>query len=105
VKVSKEDKDSALGVLKSLLVKGDRVYGIVRSVARSGMSRTIDFYILKDNQPVYLTTYMSVVLSIPQAKNGALRVAGCGMDMIFATVYELSMRLFSDGYWLKCGSL
>lgn len=105
MKVTKENKDRAIDSLKTLLVKGDRVYGIVRSVARSGMSRTIDFYVIKDNQPIYLTVSMSDALGIPQNKGGALKVAGCGMNMIFATVYDLSRCLFGDGYSLKHDSL
>lgn len=105
MKVSKKDREEAISSLKDFLGRGDKVYGIVRSVARSGMSRTIDFYVVKDNRLVYLTGYMSKVLNIACNKQGALKVQGCGMDMIFACVYELSMSLFGDGYSLKHDSL
>lgn len=105
MKVPKQEHEAALDCLKKLVNKGDTVYGIVRSVARSGMSRTIDFYVFKDNHPVYLTGYMSQVLYNSRDKRGALKVAGTGMDMIFACVHDLSKRLFDDGYALKHDSL
>ena len=96
-----EEREQAIETLKKILVQGDTVYGVVRSVARSGLSRTIDFYVIKYNSPVYLTGYMSKVLKMPRAKGGALRVAGVGMNMIFACVYELSISLFDKTYALK----
>lgn len=105
MKVDKAAYEEAVELAKRLLKKGDHVYGIVRSVAKSGTSRTNDFYVIVDNQPVYLSNTMSRILGTTQAKGGALKVAGCGMDMIFACVYELSLRLFDDGYALKHDSL
>lgn len=105
MKVSKEDKDTAIKNLREILAKDDRVYGIIRSVARSGLSRTIDFYVIKNNQPVYLSGYMSKVLGLAQDKRGALKVAGGGMDMVFATVYDLSRALFDNGFTIKHDSL
>lgn len=101
MKVSKEEKERAVEALKGLVSKGDKVYGIVRSVARSGKSRSIDFYVLGNNEPIYLSGHMSQALSISQDKRGALKVSGCGMNMIFACVYALSRALFGDGDSLK----
>jgi hypothetical protein len=102
MKGSKErDKEEARDALKRVLSPGDTVYGIVRTVSRSGLSRTIDFYAIQQNQPIYLSGYMSTLLGISRNKEGALKVSGCGMDMIFATVSDLSRTLFEHGYALK----
>lgn len=105
MKISKEDKEQAVRDLKDLVSEGDTIYGIVRSVSRSGMSRTIDFYIIRENLPVYLTGFMSTVLKRPRDKRGALKVQGCGMDMVFACVSEISVALFGVAYGLKHDTL
>ena len=105
MKVDKAAYEEAVELAKRLLKKGDHVYGIVRSVAKSGTSRTNDFYVIVDNQPVYLSNAMAHILGVQQVGGGALKITGCGMDMIFACVYELSRRLFDDGYALKHDSL
>ncbi|MDM7993874.1 MAG: hypothetical protein QUS11_11260 [Candidatus Fermentibacter sp.] len=93
------EQDQAIAELRKILRPGDRVYGIVRSVSRSGMSRTISFYAIKKNQPVYLTGYMARALGLTMTRgyHDAVRVHGCGMDMCFATVYDLGRRLWPDG--------
>lgn len=83
-----QGKDSLLDTLK----EGDTVYGIVRSVARSGMSRRIDFYKLTNEGPLYLTGRFAQVLGTDDY-DGGLRVNGCGMDMIFATVENVASHL------------
>lgn len=75
---------------------GTTVYGIVRKVSGSGMSRTIDFYAVdrKDGSLDYLTGYFAHVLEWSRTPQGALRVAGCGMDMIFHTIYSAAEVTF-----------
>jgi hypothetical protein len=98
--VEDQERQEAISWIKNVVFKDATVYGIVRSVARSGMSRTIDFYVMRDNQPMYLTGYMSTILKMKRSKEGALKVAGCGMNMIFACVYELN-RALGDDYQLR----
>jgi hypothetical protein len=98
----KAEKEAARNALLEMLKPNTTIYSIVRSVANSGMSRTIDFYAIQDNRPVYLSGYISDLLDLPRSKaSGALRITGAGMDMCFATVYETSRKLFNDGYSLK----
>lgn len=85
-------------MLRKLLKPGSTVYGIVRTVSRSGMSRTIDFFVMptkKGDRPMYLSGYMATLLGYTRDSSGALRVSGCGMDMVFHTVYNLSSVLFA----------
>lgn len=86
--IAEQEKQEAIEMLRKLAPPGSTIYGIVRKVSASGMSRTIDFYAVgEDRQPDYLTGYFARVLGWTRTNRG-LRVNGCGMDMIFHTVYE-----------------
>lgn len=88
------EKQEAIAKLREIAPPGSTIYGIVRDVARSGMSRTIDFYVsgldVYTDKPTlhYLTGYFATVLGWKRTPQGALKVSGCGMDMIFHTVYS-----------------
>jgi len=86
---------------KTMLENVDTVYGIVRHVSASGMSRDIDLYIIADNRPVYLTGYASTILDYPMAKNRGMKVGGCGMDMVFHCVSSLAQAIGRDYKTLK----
>lgn len=75
-------REYAIKRVKDLLAGVDTIYGIVRKVSASGMSRNIDLYVIRDNQLVYLTGYASIVLGYKRVDQG-MRVGGCGMDMVF----------------------
>ena len=87
--------------LAKMLENVDTVYGIVRHVSASGMSRDIDLYIIADNRPVYLTGYASTILDYPIAKNRGMKVGGCGMDMVFHCVSSLAQAIGRDYKTLK----
>jgi len=87
--------------VKALLEDVNTVYGIVRHVSASGMSRDIDLYIIKDNRPVYLTGYASTILGYPMAKNRGMKVGGCGMDMVFHCVSSLAQAIGRDHKTLR----
>lgn len=90
------EASEALEQLRKMISPGDKIYGIVRSVSRSGMSRVISFYKIGADGPVYLTGYMAKALDYRRADDG-LKVNGCGMDMIFDTVYNLGRVLWPNG--------
>ena len=90
-------REHALQELHKILSPGDTVHGIVRSVARSGMSRRIDFYKLTAEGPLYLTGYFADVYQTDDF-DGGMRVNGCGMDMIFDTVYNIGSALWPQGF-------
>ncbi len=105
------EQQEAIDHLRKVLKPGDRVFGIVRTVSRSGMSRTIDFYAFGERiehgkssgcDRIYLSGYVATALDYRRDNSGALKVQGCGMDMIFHTVYNLSRTLFPDGFGLPC---
>jgi hypothetical protein len=67
-----------------------RVYANVTRVSVSGMSRTIEFYLITpdNNGGHYLARITHLVAgaqNYPLTRNG-LRISGCGMDMIFAAL-------------------
>ena len=108
MRVSKADRDEALAVLRKWIKPGDTVYTVLDHVSRSGMSRIIRVVLLQtgdDGKPVDLHPNWAVgkVLGLSHGKrNGreldGLRVDGCGMDMGFHLVYNLSRTLFRDGF-------
>jgi hypothetical protein len=88
-------------LLEYYLSEGDTVYTLIRTIAPSGMSRTISLKVAKEGRILDLTYFASVVLGWPLVEaNGsrALRVGGAGMDMGFHTVYTLARVLFRDKY-------
>ena len=91
-------------MLEKFAPQGSTIYGIVKHVSKSGMLREIDFYVIADNQPRYLSGYIANVLGMKLGDRG-LRVSGAGMDMIFAVVYDLAQRVYGDGYALKHAQL
>lgn len=94
-------RQQCIDKVKSLLDGVNTVYGIVRHVSASGMSRDIDLYIIKDNQMVYLTGYASTILDYPMSKNQGMKVGGCGMDMVFHCVSSIAYAIGRDYKTLK----
>lgn len=91
-------KKQAKARLLDLLKQGDTVYCILRSVSKSGMSRRIDFYVIKENRPIWITRSMAILSGRNAQDSGkGMRVDGCGMDMGFASVYNLASTLWSYG--------
>ena len=82
--------------------EGDTIYTVLRSVAPSGMSRTMSLKVATDKGVIQdLTYYASIVLDYPLVEvNGsrAIRVGGAGMDLGFHVVYSLARVLFRDKY-------
>ena len=104
---TKTQKEEAKNTLLEMLKPGECVYTILDRVSPSGMMREIRLVLLKidDKGEVYTlhpNHSASILLGVPRSKKGdGLRVKGCGMDMGFHLVYELSYALFGDGYALK----
>ena len=105
MKYTKEEIQESKAMIERFAPEGTVIYGVVRDVARSGMSRTIDFFCIDIGRPihpreiwdqprmVYLSGYMATILGYARTKQGALKVRGCGMDMIFHCVNSLSYAM------------
>jgi len=103
MKPTTEEKQEAMEFLKQALKPGDTVYTILRHVSRSGMMRRISPVIIKHNEPLDID-YQVAKLGIWKRRypNDGLIIEGCGMDMGFDLVYELSRALFPDGFGEPC---
>jgi hypothetical protein len=100
MKYSKEQIErSRAYLLDTLEIKpGDVIYTRVNHVSRSGMSRNISAYVMRDNSPVNISTSVATVIGEGIANDGGVKMGGCGMDMGFSLVYELSYALFKGGF-------
>ena len=97
----KEDqKAKIVKELRELLPPGTTVYTKLNHVSSSGMMRVIEVMIFKDNEPRYLTYSVADILDYKlHNKYEGLKVHGCGMDMGFSVVYNLSAALYREiGY-------
>ena len=95
------EKRAAIEYLKKSINKGDTLYTIVTHVSQSGMSRNIKVLDIKGGNPSYWNYYISKILGYTLKDDGTLKVQGCGMDMGFHVVNQLSKVLFDDGYAIK----
>lgn len=85
---------------KKLLRKAKyTVYTKVNHVARSGMMRAISSYVIVNNKPVCIDWEIEKITSYKQNNtHDGLTVHGCGMDMGFSLVYNLSSVLYPKGF-------
>ncbi len=107
-KISKTERETALANLRKWFPKGSTVYTILRSVGRTGMSRTIGIVSIEtDNgEPIVLhpNYAVSVVLGLRWKSGGigdGVMIQGAGMDIGFEIAYRLGRVLYDDGYALK----
>lgn len=100
------EKEQAKKDLLNMLNGSNKVYTILKHRSSSGMLRHIDVVIVKDNKPLNINWYVEKIGLYKRARNydaknaDSLRVGGCGMDMGFSVVYNLSRELYPNGY--KC---
>jgi hypothetical protein len=100
-KAQKTERSEALARLHGWLKPGNTVHTIVRHVSRSGMSRDISIVLMTPEGPIHPNHAVARALGMRLVTVGghdAIRVGGCGMDMGFAIVYELSRALWPDGF-------
>lgn len=67
---------------------------VLNKVSRSGMQREITFLVAHKGEIVNINWSICQVMSYRMGKTGGLIVKGCGMDMGFHVVNNLSMRLY-----------
>ena len=67
--------------------RGCPIASVVNSVSRSGMSRRIELYALKDNNIHRIGWAVAYVADYPyDIDKGGIRADGCVMDMVFSVV-------------------
>jgi hypothetical protein len=97
MKKQQTEKDKYIKDLKKLVEKGGTIYCVLRRVAKSGMSRDISFFVINKQRLRMIDGCIKQILGLKYSKNDGLRIHGCGMDMGFLVVHELSLALFKDG--------
>lgn len=88
--------------LRAILTPGTEVKTFVRHTSRSGMSRSISAFANTKNEMVdldWMIARAGLGFTLDNSRGG-VKMGGCGMDMGFALVYNLSRSLYRDGY--KC---
>ena len=105
MKITKKEIAQLIEQVREIVKPGDKIYTILRHVSRSGMQRRISTLIwdeeLKDMREI---SYLFAQLSgyrLPKHGDAGIIADGCGMDMGFSIVYNVSMAVFGDGYALK----
>jgi hypothetical protein len=98
MKYSQKEKDDVREQLLTLLPPGAVVYTRLNHVSRSGMSRSITPYVIIDNLPYGLAYYFCVLEDQSLDRYDGVNVSGCGMDMGFHLVYNISYRLYPEGF-------
>ena len=89
-------------LLKKHFPKGSTVWLVIRQVSRSGMYRHISCHSIQNNEVRWLSYHVAKVLKWSyKDKTNAVGVGGCGMDMGFSLIYNLSSALYKDGYKIK----
>lgn len=97
-------RDTAREELRAILKPGDTVWTVLRHVSRSGMSHDIDAYVLtSDENGECDRRWLSHLVAKAgvghwNGRRKAMTMGGCGMDMGFALVYELSCALWPKGF-------
>jgi len=99
IKQAQQERDEAQAWLRERLKPGDIVYTQVLHVSRSGMSRVIAPYLIRDSEVTNLVPWVGKACGLALDRDrGGVKLGGCGMDMGFALVYELSHALYPAGF-------
>lgn len=86
--------------LLTLLGEKPVIWGTIVSSSKSGMSHKIALYCVVDGRIECISYEVALVLDLKHEK-GCIHKKGCGMDMIFAVIYDLGEALYGNGYAIK----
>ncbi len=88
------ETETAKDQLISLLQDTDTIYTVLRSASKSGLSRSISFFIIKNGDIHYINHDIAKLLGYRFNKFfDGLIVKGCGMDVGFHVVHTLLREL------------
>lgn len=87
-------QESAIRELRRLFRAGSTAYTNVTHESRSGMSRSIEVYRVKGSEIRDVSHLVAEALGYTfDTRNGGVKMQGCGMDMGFALVYNMSRTI------------
>ena len=79
---------------KIVFTSDTKIYAKVAHVSRSGMSRTMSFYMIEDGELINITHVIAQALGKKlNDQEWSFRVSGCGMDMIAHTLDVFASKL------------
>ena len=97
-RATKRERAEAIADLRKMLTPGDVVYTRLNHVSASGMTRWLDLFVIRDNEPLRLTWSAAAATDHRYCdRRESLKIEGCGMDMGFSAVYSLGRALWPDG--------
>ena len=96
--ISKQEIEEQKERVKIWLEKsGYKVYTILRHVSASGMYRVISPVIFADGRVLHISYATAIITGYKYSEkyhHAAIGISGCGMDMGFDLVYNLSSALY-----------
>lgn len=76
-------------------LRDQKIYCIIKSVSKSGMTRRMVFYVQFQNELYYLNDIIAKLTGYKIDKNGYLVVQGCGMDMVFHVLDSFNIDIIN----------
>lgn len=98
MKAKQRQQEESKQRLLEIMKPGDTVYTSLLHRSRSGMYRVIDLFVIRDNQPLRISGLAADLLEGYDQRHEGCKASGCGMDMGFHLVYNLSRNLFRDEF-------
>lgn len=89
------DRAEAIEQLREMFPPGSTATTILRHVSSSGMTRWISV-VHNDRDVSWLAA--RALGKKTDGRHGGIKVGGCGMDMGFSLIYNLSSTLYRDGF-------
>ena len=97
-RATKRERAEAIANLRERLQPGDVIFTRLNHVSASGMTRWLDLFVIRDNEPLRLTWSAAAATDYTYCdRRESLKIEGCGMDMGFSAVYSLGRALWPDG--------
>lgn len=82
-------REQCLSYLLPYLANRMTVYTTIRSVARSGMSRTLSVLVVRDGEIQDISYYVGIVCGYALTRDNHVKVHGCGFDAGHSVVYDI----------------
>src|SRR5436189_279748 len=74
------------------------LYTSVQHVARSGLPGESKPYVMQNGEPRWIGSLVAKAVGMRLGKHEGVIIGGCGMDMGFALVSDLSATLYPEGF-------
>jgi len=103
MKINQTERDKVRTELLKKLKPGDTVYTVLRHVSRSGMMRRISALTIKSvrGQEPEIRQYeheLDILCGFKMGEPEGNIIGGCGMDIGFSLVQQLSRALWPNGF-------